>query len=138
MTWSEIPLRPTTKALRQFAAAWLLFFLALGAHQYLVRHHSRVGLTLMGLAVVIGAAGLAKPSVVRWIFVGWMILAFPVGWLVSELMLLVMFYGMITPVAVLFRMRGRDLLRRKQDSAATSFWLPKDTPQDLRSYFRQY
>jgi hypothetical protein len=138
MTWSEIPFRPATKALRQFAAGWLLFFLALGVHQYLVRHHPRAGLALIGLAVVIGAAGLVKPSLVRWIFVGWMVLAFPIGWIISEVMLLLMFYGVMTPAAVLFRVRGRDLLRRKPEPGATTFWMPKPTPQDLRSYFRQY
>jgi hypothetical protein len=137
MTWSEIPFRPGTKALRQFAAAWLIFFMAFGAHQYLVRHHSGVGLGLMGMAVVIGALGLMKPATVRWIFVGWMVLAFPIGWAVSELMLLLMFYAILTPVAVLFRMRGRDLLRRRRLAEAT-FWLPKHTPEDLRSYLQQY
>jgi hypothetical protein len=53
-------------------------------------------------------------------------------------MLFVMFYGVITPVALVFRLRGRDLLRRRPEPGATTFWLPKDTPQDVRSYFRQY
>jgi hypothetical protein len=138
MTWSEIPIRPAAKALRQFAAAWLVFFSAVGAHQYLVRHHPAVGLALMGLAVVIGALGLVKPSLVRWIFVGWMVVGFPIGWAISELMLLLMYYAILTPVAVLFRLRGRDLLRRRRAPEATTFWLAKDTPQDVRSYLRQY
>jgi hypothetical protein len=138
MTWSEIPFRPATKALRQFAAAWLVFFMALGAHQYLVRHHPSAGLALMSMAVVIGVLGLVKPSAVRWIFVGWMVVAFPIGWTISELMLLLMYYAILTPVAFLFRLQGRDLLRRKRAPGATTFWLPKDTPQDVRSYLRQY
>jgi hypothetical protein len=138
MTWSEIPFRPTTKALRQFAAGWLVFWLAVGVHQYLVRHHSWAGLALMGMAVMIGAPGLLRPSLVRGIFVGWMVVAFPIGWLISETMLVLMFYGVLTPVAVLFRLRGRDLLQCKRNRAATTFWLPKAMPPDVRSYFRQY
>ena len=53
-------------------------------------------------------------------------------------MLLVMYYGVITPVALLFRIQGRDLLRRKRLPSETTFWAPKQTPQDVRSYFRQY
>jgi hypothetical protein len=138
MTWSDIPLRPTTRALRQFAAAWLVFFLALGSHQCLVRKHPVVGLVLMALALVIGLLGLIKPNAVRWLFVGWMVAAFPIGWLISLLMLLLMFYCVITPVALVFRMRGRDLLRRRRAPSGNTFWLPKDTPDDVRSYFRQY
>jgi len=138
MTWSDIPMRPTTRALRQFAAAWLVFFLVFGAHQYLARNHPRWGLCLMAMALGIGVLGLIKPAAVRWLFVGWMIVAFPVGWLVSLLMLLIMFYGLITPLALLFRLWGRDRLRRRPAPEAPTFWLPKHTPQDVRSYFRQY
>jgi len=138
MTWSDIPFRPTAKALRQFAAAWLIFFLAFGAYQYLVRRHPAVGLVLISLALVIGLLGLVRPAAVRWLFVGWMVVAFPIGWVISLVMLLVMFYGLITPVAVFFRLRGRDLLQRKPTSSGPTYWLPKPTPQDVRSYFRQY
>ncbi len=138
MTWSDIPFRPAHKVLRQFAAAWLVFFLALGVHQYWVRQHPSTGVVLIILALVIGLLGLCKPAAVRWLFVGWMVVAFPIAWLVSLLMLCVLFYGLITPVALLFRMRGRDLLRRREAPSATTCWLPKETPKDVRSYFRQY
>ncbi len=138
MTWSDLPIRPSAKVLRQFAAAWLVFFLALGAYQYLGRDRIPLGLALMGMALVIGLLGLIRPQAVRWLFVGWMVAAFPIGWLISLLMLLLMFYGLITPVALLFRLRGRDLLGRKRPVAGATFWLPKHTPQDVRSYFRQY
>lgn len=138
MRWSDIPLQPTSKTLRQFAAAWLVFFLTIGTHQYLVRSQQRLGLIVGALAVVVGGLGLVKPAAVRWLFVGWMMLAFPIGWLVSQLLLVLMFYGVITPVAVFFRLRGRDLLSRKPTPSRPSFWIPKDTPQDARSYFRQY
>jgi len=31
MTWSDLPTNPSQKVLRQFSAAWLVFFLAVGA-----------------------------------------------------------------------------------------------------------
>ena len=54
MTWSDIPFKPTTRALRQFAGAWLIFFLAFGAHQYLARRHPSAGLALTGVAIAVG------------------------------------------------------------------------------------
>jgi hypothetical protein len=90
------------------------------------------------MAVTIGVLGLVAPKAVKWIFVAWMVLAFPIGWLVSQLMLIIMFYGIIAPVAVLFRVKGRDVLNRRRVSDQASFWLPKKTPEDPRSYFRQY
>jgi len=138
MTFSDIPFRPTSNALRQFAAAWLVFFLAVGMQQYFLRGHHTMGLVFAGAAVLVGTLGLVKPGAVRWIFVGWMVLAFPIGWLVSQVMLAVLFYLVLTPVAVLFRLSGRDLLARKPAPGRSSFWLPKKSPEDVRSYLRQY
>src|SRR5213593_4209422 len=138
MTLSDIPFQPTSKMLRQFAAAWLVFFLAMGAHQYLGRGHPGVGAVLVGTAVVVGTLGLIKPAAVRWIFVGWMVLAFPIGWIVSQVLLAALFYVVLTPVAVVFRWRGRDLLGRKPAPGRSSFWQPKRNPEDVRSYLKQY
>ena len=138
MRWSDIRRNPTAKTLRQFGAAWLVFFLALGAHQYLARGHPRAGVALGVVAVVFGVLGLAWPAAVRWLFVSWMMLAFPIGWLVSQVMLLLMFYLIVTPVALLFRLQGRDPLARKPAPDRASFWETKKMPEDVRSYFRQY
>ncbi len=138
MKWSDLPLKPTVRMLRQFAAAWLVFFLAVAVYRYFGRGQHTAGIVLGVVAIVAGVVGLIRPALVRWLFVGATIVAFPIGWVVSQVMLAVMFYGIVTPLAVLFRMRGRDLLCRKPAPGRASFWMPKETPQDLRSYFRQY
>jgi len=138
MTLSDIPFHPTPRTLRQFAAIFLVFFVAVGAHQYFARGHYTAGLVLGGVALFFGTLGLIKPAAIRWIFVGWMLLAFPIGWLVSQVLLAILFYLVLTPVAVLFRWRGRDLLGRKPAPGQPSFWQPKRTPEDVRSYLKQY
>jgi hypothetical protein len=138
MKWSDLPVNATARVLRQFAAAWLIFFLAVGAYRYLARGQHSLGIAVGLMAVIVGVMGLIRPAAVRWLFVGATVLAFPIGWVVSQLMLALMFYGIVTPLALLFRLRGRDLLARKPAPHRSTFWLPKQTPEDLRSYFRQY
>jgi hypothetical protein len=137
MIWREIPRNPTAKVLRQFAGAWLIVFALLAAKQYRQGHHN-AALALAAVAVVAGIPGLIKPGLVRWLFVTLMVLAFPIGWTVSQLMLLLMYYIILTPVALLLRIRGRDPLLRKPQRDRESYWLAKETPRDVRSYFRQY
>ena len=129
---------PNARALRQFSAAWLIFFSAFGAHQYFVRGHHRVGIASIIAALIFGILGLAKPAAVRWLFITSTTLAFPIGWLLSQIMLALMFYLVLTPIALIFRLTGRDVLQRKFDPTRKSYWLPKQTPRDVRSYFRQY
>jgi Saxitoxin biosynthesis operon protein SxtJ len=138
MKWSDIPFQPTRPVLRRFAGAWLIFFLVWAGVQTYGRGHPRAGLILAALAVGVGGIGLVKPQAVRWIFVGWMVLAFPIGWLISQLMLALLFFGIFTPLAVFFRLRGRDVLRLRRPSGAQTYWMAKSTPENVRTYFRPY
>ena len=40
-----------------------------------------------------------------------MVLAFPIGWTVSQVMLALMFFGLFTPIGLVFRLIGRDPLQ---------------------------
>lgn len=132
--------RPSSspRTLRQFAGAWLLFVSVVGAQQYFGRGRHTLGIVCFVAALGFGFLGLIKPPAIRWLFVTLTTLAFPIGWVISQLMLAVMFYLVLTPIALIFRLVGRDVLQRKADPARASFWLPKRMPTDLRSYFRQY
>ena len=138
MQWSDIPLNPSHKVLRQFAALWIVCFLALGGREYFVRERPLLGLALAAAAVLVGLPGLLRPLLLRWIFVAWMVVAFPIGWCISTLLLMLLYLLVLTPVALWFRLRGRDWLGRKPAPEMRSFWEAKHTPQDLRSYFRQF
>ena len=136
MRWSDIPRRPTTGMLRGFAAIWLAWFGALGTGAWFVRGDETTALVLWAVAVTLGPLGLACPRLVRPVFVGAMVVTFPIGWVVSHLLLAVVFYGLFAPLGVLFRLIGRDALGLRRVHAE-SYWQPKPVAQGLRSYFRQ-
>ena len=134
----DINLHPSERILRQFAAAWLLVLSGLAANQWLMRGNARIAAALLALAVLVGVAGLVRPRAVRWLFVSSTVAAFPIGWVVSRVMLVVLFIGVITPVALMFRLQGRDRLSRKPTPGQTSYWKPKITTEDIGRYLRQY
>jgi hypothetical protein len=84
-----------------------------------------------------GILGLWRPMVFRPVFVGWMTVSHPVGWLISQLVLLLIYTLVFTPFAFLFRLMGRDMLALRQRSDEDSYWLPKAQATDVQSYFRQ-
>jgi hypothetical protein len=119
--------------LRQFSAAWLLVFLALA----LKHHHSTARYIFAGVALI-GVLGLVKPPAVRWLFIAATIAAFPIGWLVTLAALLVMFYLVLTPIALIFRWVGRDKLRLKRPAGKESLWIERrETPEPGR-YLTQF
>lgn len=138
MQWSDVQFNPTRKTLRQFAGLWLVVWGGMALWQTLARGRLGIGLALVGLALTIGLAGLARPQWVRLIYVGWMILAFPIGWTISQIVLAAIFLGLFTPISLVFRLMGRDALRRARRSGLDSYWLPKPAVADLRRYFKQF
>jgi hypothetical protein len=138
MRWSDIQFDPPRKTLRQFAGLWLVIFGGMALWQGLARGRAGLASILAVLALTIGPLGLARPDWMRRIYVGWMILAFPIGWTVSQVMLAVMFFGLFTPIGFLFRLLGRDPLHRTRRPELESYWAPKPTPTDLRRYFKQF
>ena len=138
MNLSDFPTHPTRRVLRQFAGAWLAVLLLAAARKWAWHHDNLWALALAILGVLVGGLGLIWPRTLRWLFVGLMALVSPIGWLVSQVALLVLFYVVITPLAAFMRLKGRDHLRRRPMAGETSLWRTKRSGEDLRRYFRQY
>jgi hypothetical protein len=138
MRWSDIQFRPTSKILRQFAGLWLICFSGLAIWEWLVRGHATWALVIAILAVTIGSLGLVWPQRVRPVYVAWMVLAFPIGWTISQLILAVMYYGLFTPIGLIFRLIGRDSLQRAHRPGLETYWAPKASPTDPRRYLKQF
>ena len=137
MKWFNFPLKPTPRVLRQFAAAWLVFFLAVAVQQMFLRHRVTTA-GVLGVIALIGLAGLWQPSAVRWLFVGATVAAFPIGWVMTQVVLAVMFYVVLTPLALVFRWRGRDELQLRPKPEQTSFWITRHPERDVRRYLKQF
>jgi hypothetical protein len=136
MRWSDLPVNPSPRQLRQFAGLSIMMFGGLAAwHAY--QQHTTTSIVLAGLAIAIGAAGLISPAVIRPVFVGWLFVAFPIGWIVSHVLLALLFAAMI-PVAVFFRLRGRDVLQLRRRADAATYWMPKAGVPDVKRYLRQF
>jgi len=138
MTWAEFPVNPARKTLRQFAAAWLIFFIAMALHRWLFRGQAHLATYLAVLSVAVGVPGLIWPRILRWLYVTLMVFAFPIGWVVTQIALVLIFFGIITPIAWIMRISGRDVLHRKPDPTRETWWQPRKPVTDLRRYFRQY
>ena len=90
---------------------------------------------------VVGAAltlsYIAIPPWRRPLFLGWMYATYPLGWVLSHVMLLVVFLLVIVPFGLVMRLARRDLIRRRFDRSAPSYWIHREPVSDVRRYFRQ-
>jgi hypothetical protein len=67
-----------------------------------------------------------------------MVAAFPIGWVLSHVLLAIVYYGVFTPIGRVMRMRGRDPMQRRFDSQTESYWVPRNSEKSAQDYFRQF
>jgi hypothetical protein len=137
MRWADIPFNPPPRTLRWFSLFGVLFLAGLACVQVWRSDNRLAAAVLGGVAALLGLAGLLAPRLVRPVYVGLMVLTFPIGWVMSHVLLGLVFYGVITPLALFFKLVGRDALARRFEPARESYWAPKRGAADMRSYFRQ-
>ena len=139
MKWSDIPRNPTDRMLRQFGGLCFLFFGGLAVYGAVVKGNFTGPVCLGVAAILTGILGLTKPRLLAVLFVGWMILVFPIGFVVSRLILLTVFLVVFTPVALVFRLSCRDALAlKKRTGPNATYWMPKSQPTDPARYLKQY
>lgn len=137
MPWPEITARPTDRQLREFAAAGAALCCAMAVWQVVGGNWWPAGAWLLS-AVVVGGSGFWRP---RWLAAPFkiaMIVTYPLAWAMSLLVLVLIFYGLITPLGLLLRLLGRDVLNRRNRSRPESYWKPRPRAADAVRYLRQY
>jgi hypothetical protein len=135
----KVDWNPPAKQLRVFAIACVVFGGLVGA--WLLWRHG-ASLSTAGIAWGIGGAaclvGLACPPAIRPLYVVLTAIALPIGLVLSTIILLVLYYFVLTPIGLVMRLVGRDPMSRKFDPTAESYWTPREPVKDVKRYFRQY
>jgi uncharacterized protein involved in cysteine biosynthesis len=66
-------------------------------------------------------------------------LIFIIGWLISAISLLIAFYLIFAPIAILLKFFGKDLLNEKIDKKSSSYWIKrkKEGELSLKDYYER-
>jgi len=93
---------------------------------------------LAGAGLIL-AAGLFFPIVLRPMNWLWFMLGMALHKLMGPLVMGLVFYLTVTPIALIMRMIGKDPLNRRFDPSAKSYWVERDpaelTPETMRRQF---
>lgn len=139
MALLDLDLHPDARKLRRFGMASGVVFggLALAGHlAWAWPPALALGVGALGLGS--GVLALLRPGANRPLYLLLSVGLHPVGILVSLLMLALLFYGVLTPVSLVFRLMGRDALRRRRDPGARSYWISRPPAPDVGRYFRPF
>jgi hypothetical protein len=134
----EINRNPSRKELAWFGLMLLVFFGLVGGMVWWRLQAQMAAFTLWGVAAAIVAVYYVMPSLRRPIYLGWLYAAFPIGWVISHVVMAAIYYLVFTPIALVFKLIGRDALNRKIEKSAKSYWVERRTGGDPQRYFKQF
>jgi len=89
---------------------------------------SRFAVFALGASAAFGLAALVVPRALHRLNVLWMRFGLLLNAVVSPIVMGVIFFGIFTPVALFFRLKGRDALRRKFEPDVASYWIDRKPP----------
>ena len=130
----EMNWQPSVRQLRQFG---LIALLALPALGWLWSRNVSVVLSLAAIGGLLALLGLLAPRSLRLVFIGLSLAALPIGLIVSEIALAIIYYLVVTPVGMIARLTGRDRLELRFRREQQTYWRPKPQAAGPDRYFRQ-
>jgi hypothetical protein len=134
----NLDLHPENRKLRQFGFASSILLCICAVKAFLQTQQTATW-TLAGVAAAAGLCALVKPQFLRPVYVIVTLVTFPIGWTISRLIVLLLYYGLMTPVACILRLAGRDRLRLKcLTEPQASHWIERKGSEDPERYLRQY
>lgn len=134
MALVDLNLDPSTRQLRQFG---LIAVVGFAAAAWAWGGDTLALIVASGIGVVCGLLGWLAPQSLKFLFIGLSLITWPIGVVVGELALLLIYFGLFLPFGLFFRLRGRDVLRRKLDRNASSYWEDRPTVRPPTDYYRQ-
>ena len=91
-----------------------------------------------GLAVLATLFSLIAPQANLALYVGLTVLTYPIGFVLSYVIMGTLFYLLIGPMALVMRLIGRDPLNRAIEPDADSYWVDARPARPKEHYFRQF
>jgi hypothetical protein len=125
---------PTDRQLRQFGLAALVAFPLLA---WLFVSDPNVVGGAMAVGAAIATVALVHAKSIKPVYLALTLAVFPIGLVVGELMIVLVYGLLVVPVGAVMKAVGHDPLRRRIDRNAKSYWQSKDQPREGAGYFRK-
>lgn len=123
-------IKATKKVLRNFGILLSVFLSVLGGIS--LWKGGVVYNYLFPSTIVVIIAAIVFPKILKFIYIPWMTVATVIGWVVTRVILTLMYNFVFSPVALGARMLGKDLLDEKINSDKDSYWIKRDKKTILK------
>ena len=111
---------------RNFGIVFAVVFLLIAAQPLL--HGGTPRWWALAIAATFGATAFVAPAVLRPLNVVWFKFGMALHHVVNPIVMGAIFFGAVTPMAMLLRVLGKDLLSLKLSQQISTYWIGRDWP----------
>jgi hypothetical protein len=135
----KINWQPTRKELRFFGLIALLVSILVAFLFYILKDISIYWVVLIfWVGPTTFFSCIISQKLGRIIYLTLSLITLPIGWASSFAILFLFYFLLLTPLGLFFHLIGRDILGKKFDLTAKSYWQTHRLPNSMERYFRQF
>ncbi|MDP2905510.1 MAG: SxtJ family membrane protein [Candidatus Omnitrophota bacterium] len=112
------------EVLKKFGMTMAVAFLVIAAVVFLRRRHAPLSLLVISGSFFV--LGIALPAILKPVYAAWMKLAVILSWINTRIILLILFYLILTPIGLIMRVFGKGTLDFKIEKNRDSYWQKKE------------
>ena len=113
-------IRKDNKAIRDFGILIGFILLIIAGILFYKERESYELIILLGVAFI--GLGLVMPNILKPFYLVWMIFATILGWIMTRVILSLLFYIIVTPIGLIPRFFGKQFLELRWDKSKESYW----------------
>ena len=117
-------IKATKKNIRNFSFLISAVLILLGI--YFSFKNNNLELNLLLSSIFFALSGIFFPIIIKPLYFIWMVLAILLGFIMTRIILIVLFYLIVFPTGILAKLTGVKLIDSKFRSAKDSYWIKKD------------
>ena len=111
---------------RSFGIVFAIVFLLIGI--YPLTDGSEIRLWSLIIALIFFMLAYVAPQYLSVPNKLWFKLGFLLGAVVSPIVMALVYYSTVAPIGMFMKLLGKDLLNKKIDSSAKTYWIERDQP----------
>lgn len=122
-------------SLKKFGEKSAIGFFVLGLLFFLLK--KKVYFYFWIAAAIFGLMSMFMPKALKVVCILSMRIAEPIGWVMSRVIFSIFFFLVITPIGLVLKLLGKDLLNIKFNRQAKSYWIIKEKKQNAKEQFER-
>jgi Mg2+/Co2+ transporter CorB len=127
---------PNRRQLRSFGITLGIALLVIAGVLYWRTAPGVIAVSSIGVLLLV--VGFVAPAILGPLYKPWMALAVLLGFIMTRILLTLIFVLLFIPTGLLMRLFGRDPLRRKLDPDAKTYWIRKQYNPESRERLERY